>query len=378
MSGNFTPKSHKSGSSSRSTTSKSSPSDGHTLDSFLSHYTSEDNNSFQEIIEASDRKLRQKFSVLFEAEGQQAKQMAFALALPDIETQFAPIEGPKLVETWAYTNKNYIMYVPDGVELTKEEQLEMAKRKQSISYANTRLEQNPFDERQNKATIAEVAKSHAKGIGNRIGVDGNYVDSSLNGAGGVRGFGFVKTPSPSPGVDQSPLMTWGEIEGTPFRLDGGDTPVRPVAGPSFRITETSRRENIALELADKACERKRGQKAKAIEAARRNIASPQIRSTLDRLASMSPAAKRLASSRRGGSDSILTPSPRRGTTPLVGITMRKHTPSLVRRKTPIAKSFGEGSASGKSLLTDDLLKIPTVGGGGSGSGGGRSKAADFF
>lgn len=312
--------------------------------------------------------------------------MAFALALPDIETQFAPIVGAKTVDTWAYTNKNYIMYVPDGVELTVAEQLEMAKRKQQISYANTRLEQNPFDERQNKATIAEVAKSHAKGIGNRIGVDGNYVDSTLNGSGGggVRGFGFVKTPSPCPGVDQSPLMTWGEIEGTPFRLDGGDTPVRPVAGPSFRITETSRRENIALELADKACERKRGQKAKAIEAARRNIASPQIRSTLDRLASMSPAAKRLASSssstRRGTRDFMLTPSPRRGTTPMVGITMRKHTPSLVRRKTPIGKSFADGSE--KSLLTDDLLKIPTSGGGGvgglGGGVGGRSKAADFF
>lgn len=310
--------------------------------------------------------------------------MALALALPDIETQFAPIEGPKTVDTWSYTNKNYIMYVPDGVELTVAEKLEMAKRKQEISYANTRLEQNPFDERQNKATIAEVAKSHAKGIGNRIGVDGNYVDSSLNGNGGVRGFGFVKTPSPCPGVDQSPLMTWGEIEGTPFRLDGGDTPVRPVAGPSFRITETSRRENIALELADKACERKRGQKAKAIEAARRNIASPQIRSTLDRLASMSPAAKRLASSRLGSSDSILTPSPsRRGTTPMMGITMRKHTPSLVRRKTPSAKSFAEGSASTKTLLTDNLLKIPNTGGGGAaggsgGSGGGHSKASDFF
>ena len=40
----------------------------------------------------------------------------------------------------------------------------------------------------------------------------------------VGGYGFMATPSPAPGVDESPLMTWGEIEGTPFRLDGGDTP----------------------------------------------------------------------------------------------------------------------------------------------------------
>lgn len=30
-----------------------------------------------------------------------------------------------------------------------------------------------------------------------------------------------------PGVGESPLMTWGEIEGTPFRLDAGDMNVRP-------------------------------------------------------------------------------------------------------------------------------------------------------
>lgn len=185
----------------------------------------------------------------------------------------------------------------------------------------------------------------------RIGIDGNAV--SQPSLASVRGFSFVATPSPHPGVAESPLMTWGELEGTPFRLDGSDTPVRPSAGPSFRIAETSRRETIGLALAEKAGERMRNQKAKALEAARRNISSPHIRSTIDRLASMSPAAKRLASSSIGVKDSMLTPSPRSTL-----MSQKSHTPSpLVRRKTPLVRTTPKRQTS-KTVLTDDLLNIP--------------------
>lgn len=148
-------------------------------------------------------------------------------------------------------------------------------------------------------------------------------------------------------------MTWGNIEGTPFLLDGSDTPIRPSAGPSFHIAETSKRESIGLALAEKVGERMRDQKAKALETARRNIASPNIRSHLDRLASMSPAAKRLASSKIGIRDSLLTPSP------MSTISSRKsHTPSpLVRKKTPLVRTTPKAHAT-KPGLTDDLLNIP--------------------
>lgn len=155
-------------------------------------------------------------------------------------------------------------------------------------------------------------------------------------------------------------MTWGELEGTPFRLDGSDTPIRPSAGPSFHIAETSRRETIALALAEKAGERMRHQKAKALEAAK-NITSPHIRSTIDRLASMSPAAKRLASSSIGVKDyTMMTPSPR--SMPYV---QKSHTPSpLIRRKTPLVRTTPKHQSLSKSSvtpnrLTDDLLNIPT-------------------
>lgn len=77
--------------------SKKAPSEGHSLDSFLSSYTSEDNCSFQELIESADKKLRQKFAVLFNAEEQTAIEMAKMLTLPSIENQFQAIEGSKTV-----------------------------------------------------------------------------------------------------------------------------------------------------------------------------------------------------------------------------------------------------------------------------------------
>ncbi|KAF5780562.1 putative nuclear protein DGCR14/ESS-2 [Helianthus annuus] len=49
---------------------------------------------------------------------------------------------------------------------------------------------------------------------------------------------FVKTPSPAPGVDESPFVTRGEIEGTPLRLEPEDTPVDIGGsgnGPQFNI-----------------------------------------------------------------------------------------------------------------------------------------------
>lgn len=211
----------------------------------------------------------------------------------------------------------------------------------------------------------------AKGLTGRIGIDGNAL-MTLAGTPNIRGFSFVKTPSPQPGITDSPMMTWGELEGTPFRLDGSDTPYRPSIGPSFRIAETSRRETIALSLAEKAGERMRDHKAKAIETARRNIASPHIRSSLERLATMSPAAKRLASSRIGVRD--LTPSPRS----FKSGHKSHQTPSpLVRKRTPviIGSHFQSKTPTNRNtkttVLTDDLLNIPS-------KSKDRPKAADYF
>nr|XP_023016470.1 protein DGCR14 homolog [Leptinotarsa decemlineata] len=290
------------------------------LDQYLNSHTSQDNESFDEIIVESEKKHRQKYWYLFNEEDKSEEDQKKLLCLPSIEQQALPQEKKFNVDTWGYKNRNYIMYVPDGVELTKETEIELNKKRQEIDHSNTRLAVNPFNESHSKEVINELAKSQAKVLDGKIGVDGKELVKPDTPQ--VNGFSFVRTPSPSPSLLGSPLMTWGQIEGTPFRLDGSDTPL-----PSFRP-------------------------------------SPRLHtSTIDRLATMSPAARKLATVklklgvnsdfRSAYTPSPMTrrktplPSPRRASTPLVNIRHKKPT----------------------EVSTDDLLKLQLPK---------RKKASDFF
>ncbi|XP_005185427.2 splicing factor ESS-2 homolog [Musca domestica] len=351
--------------------------DKHSLDSFLQAYTSEDNDSFQQIVDTADAKLRQKFSVLYNEEKLSAEKLARALTLPNIEKQFEEPDPMRCIETWNYTNKNSIMYTPDGVELTEKEKIEMANRRQVIQHSATRLHTTPFkdDDKVKPKTGSTTDTTTELTV---MGETNNPMAPQIN------RFDLLKTPSPRPGEAFSPLMTWGEIEGTPFRLDGSDTPVRPNVGPSFKINENSRRESIALALAEKVGEKMRAQKRRAKETAHTNISSPFIRSNMERLASMSPAARNLATMKLGirSTPSMLTPSPLRTpklkvtpktsaarSTPDVGVKKSsvKASPRLVP-KVSMANIESNLSATG-GTLTDDLLNIPTTK---------RARAADFF
>lgn len=63
----------------------------------------------------------------------------------------------------------------------------------------------------------------------------------------------MATPRFVPGAGESPLVTWGDIEGTPLRLDEEEPLAVPLekgsAGPAFRVPETSKREQLARDMA---------------------------------------------------------------------------------------------------------------------------------
>ncbi|XP_073833880.1 ess-2 splicing factor homolog [Musca autumnalis] len=373
--------------SSDSSQKSTSVADKHSLDSFLQAYTSEDNDSFQQIVDTADAKLRQKFSVLYNEEKLSAEKLARALTLPNIEKQFDEPDPMRSIETWNYTNKNSIMYTPDGVELTEKEKIEMANRRQVIQHSATRLHTTPFNE-DNKAQAKSGSETDTN---SQLSVVGETNTANPMAQAQVNRFDLLKTPSPRPGEAFSPLMTWGEIEGTPFRLDGSDTPVRPNVGPSFKINENSRRETIALALAEKVGEKMRAQKRRAKETAHTNISSPFIRSNMERLASMSPAARNLATMKLGirSTPSMLTPSPLRTpklkVTPKIGASAAKSTPDVGVKKTSggvkpspkplpkvsVANIESNLNATG-GTLTDDLLNIPNI------PTTKRARAADFF
>ena len=99
-------------------------------------------------------------------------------------------------------------------------------------HGNTRFTQYPWNQNRNKSLIKEAASAKAVINHGKIGHDGKEILPAESPR--VNGYGFVATPSPVPGGDESPLMTWGEIESTPFRLEGGETPLAG-AGPAFKV-----------------------------------------------------------------------------------------------------------------------------------------------
>ncbi|KAL5016601.1 hypothetical protein ScPMuIL_006190 [Solemya velum] len=347
------------------------------LDHYMMHYTSEDNASFTDILEKSEKKHREKHAWLYEHEEKSQQEKRLQIALPTIEEQASIKNGQP--EEWEYKIKNHLMYVPDGADLSAKEIVELQKAKQrEIIHENTRFHSNPWNTNKNKETIKEAATMKALTNMGKIGHDGKEV--VLVPSPQVNGYGFVATPSPAPGVEESPLMTWGELEGTPFRLDGSDTPVNSrTPGPNFKIPEVPKRDRIAMDLAQKAIKNHRDKKEKAMKSvtARFSTPSPKFgKSTTERLNSMSPAAQRLVTSRLGirkNTDKALRAS---------------YSPSPVHKlpgdKTPIcltpksSRSDTPSSFTGTPTrtpenkhvsLTDNLLNLPKRQ---------RAAASDFF
>jgi protein DGCR14 len=72
------------------------------------------------------------------------------------------------------------------------------------------------------------------------------------------GYNLVpESPSINPSSLSTPLMTWGDIEGTPLLMTGSETP-----GPnSFRLPQPSRREQLGHKLSERASKNYRNRSA---------------------------------------------------------------------------------------------------------------------
>ncbi|XP_068759311.1 splicing factor ESS-2 homolog [Montipora capricornis] len=346
-------------SSTKNAPSKNKDESDSTLDKFLAKNTSEDNASFEQIAETSRQKQREKYGWLYDRENEQTERKEQRLALPESEEgdQFKYEDRPAMIETWNYTNKNALMYYPAGVDASVQEKIDgKFTKRQEIVHANSRFGKDPFPEESCEDKLAAAAATRVAKQQGKIGVDGLVQGS--NETPKVKGYGFVATPSPVPGVDASPLMTWGSIEGTPFRLDGGDTPIPGTPGPTFKMPEPKRRDQLGLALAEKVSRQHREKRRQALAKATALISgSPKHMNTVDRLGQMSPAAQRLASQRlgiRAGTDKSLrasyTPSP-------------AHQPSVANtptRSQPSTPSTSQNYNSAPEIvsLTDNLLNLP--------------------
>eukprot|EP00842_Homolaphlyctis_polyrhiza_P006630 jgi/Hompol1/6969/HPOL_000872-RA len=241
------------------------------LDKFQSKYTSEDNESFQTIIEKHNAAKRERYSWMYDQE----KKMLLLKPSQDPVPGNAILDSvpPAMLEpaervsqttgTWAYKAKNALMYGPEGAPLTLADLKQSRGAPKEISHAATRFAvpeghvttsqvMNLSAEKsvhQQRMHTEEVWKQVAKATPAlfRGDQDGSETNSPK-----VAGFGFVEaTPTLVPGkdVDASELITWGMIEGTPLLIDSGSA---GGSGMAFRMPPTPRREEVGMRLSDRA------------------------------------------------------------------------------------------------------------------------------
>lgn len=171
-----------------------------TLDKFFAKNTSEDNESFEQIMENTRKKHREKYEWLYKEEVERKESKVRSLALTEAADgdQFTEENRPGMVQLWSYTNKNALMYVPEGVEDSAKEKIEGKNiKRQQVIHANTRLRQNPYPENTCTEQLAMAAATHNAALQGKIGVDGHLQKPTETPK--VNGYGFVGTPSPAPG-----------------------------------------------------------------------------------------------------------------------------------------------------------------------------------
>lgn len=297
------------------------------LDKFLNKYTSEDNAAFDVIFERNMRDRKKQYA--WQRAGIEGDER-----IQELEAIQAPSGAAPL--TWPYKVKNSLMYQPEGIGSVLKPGDPMGPPKQVI-HSNTRLDVKP---------LAKLNPGSTRLTGRHE-------------------FSLMRSPSPAPGADASPLVTWGQIDGTPVQLDGGG--LGDIIPNPFGLAPTAPREQVGLNLSNKASARmakRKGQHHK------RNVVNP-------RSGSLSPAAQRLlagAASPAVQIDSQLRSAYRRASsrTPMVSPSPRhpgsrsQRAPSSSRARTPSehvqanirpAPSKHTTPILASASMTDGLLKL---------------------
>ncbi|KAJ1370108.1 hypothetical protein KIN20_031761 [Parelaphostrongylus tenuis] len=353
------------------------------VDAYMNKFTSEDNASFEELTAVEMAKERAKKGWIYEAERKHNAEKVTYGALPasaDLQLALkydseADKAKPKEIDNWTYTARNSVLFHLEGAPLTAEERMEQERKNQRIiNKAGTRFP----DDVKNKPSEASMARASMVQLANNVGkVDAQGKEVGLN----SKTLDLVATPSPAPGIDDSPLMTWGEIDGTPFRLDGSDIQPPVENAPSFKMPEVPFREQVALGITDTIAKRYRDKRRAAMQAAEKAHRTPRfgsVHSSSLSLATLSPAARRLASTKLG----IRLPSTEhlRGLTPVrIGssratprLRSASNTPLGGAKETPIVLP----TKAKVSSITDNLMPVSSEESGTSTSS--RPSAGDFF
>ncbi|EGC36208.1 hypothetical protein DICPUDRAFT_97652 [Dictyostelium purpureum] len=358
--------------------------DNTNLDSFVNTYISEDDASYIEIQKKQNEKILIKYKWLFDKANEINKKQQLLLDSSSTETKLLTSSSspnntaaPSLsvVEyksnpntapnSWNYKVKNQLMYIPD----TNYNKEVVGGPPKEIKHNNTRITEKlweddvkpqqtqriptnkPFSQMTLQEQIEKLKQMEFEGKSTM------EIESSM--------LGYISTPQIIPGGrdDESPLMTWGRVDGTPLLLDSNpistplDTKFKS-GTPSFKIPETPKREQLANKMVDKIVNKTLN---------KNTINTPAS------LSNLSPAAQKYILQKRSGSQTPssphdqlrksyqLTPSPIRKSNKLQQTptpTKSANTPIKNITKTPNIKSstsIQNTPTTTSSSITDNLL-----------------------
>ncbi|KAH8871185.1 Protein DGCR14 isoform 2 [Schistosoma japonicum] len=290
------------------------------LDKYMANNTTEDDASFAELVEENEKKQRIKLAPFFpslQCSAPAPLDNPKTLALPGVSNA---VVGPRVT----ITGNNAVHFNPDGVSQTKEELLEFLSKERKIVSSNTRFKR-PFPVNlEKKRTMKHLL---ATKLG-RFGLNGLETNTPY-GTPQASGYKFIdSSPSPMTMFPHTPLMTWGELDSTPYRLDDGETTPSVVSGaPAFRIPSPSQREQLAHQLADKASRQRVRDRLEAVKRMQSAASSPS-RSLL------SPAALRLLASSSSIINNELNSRPSTGTSCIGDQTSSPHPKVNTPRRVP--------------------------------------------
>ncbi|KAI8577989.1 hypothetical protein K450DRAFT_273323 [Umbelopsis ramanniana AG] len=214
------------------------------LDQFQARYTSEDNASFIDLLGKANEQRKEKHKWVWDKESNQLR----IKEAPHVESALTIVdERDALPGTWKYKARNALMYQPDVDSLKTKSSINPDDGRGSpkaVIHANTQFDvQNMEISNANKPQSVRDAQSGKMTPWNKLSGDDDMDMPEFG------GYNLVpESPSINPSSLNTPLMTWGEIEGTPMLIAGSETP-----GPnSFRLPQPSRREQLGHKLSERA------------------------------------------------------------------------------------------------------------------------------
>ncbi|KAL4151899.1 hypothetical protein PRNP1_008836 [Phytophthora ramorum] len=228
-----------------------------TLNRFVATHTSEDNEAFKDIQEKAVKDHQRRYHWAFDEDKDKGDPKLHLLTSGTwiskeqrrIADESCAPKGPKddrpsAPETWKFRARNPLLFPPE-LETTRDICRVEGDLKSQLLLENGPKPHLGRPPKANKITV--YANSRFSSEDTQLTESDSRVTSSH------KDYPLVEmTPLIAPGVDASPLMTWGDIEGTPTILGSRPTPERIMNTPSFELRDKSRREKLAERLGTEA------------------------------------------------------------------------------------------------------------------------------